>query len=176
MIPNGVDTEKFKPIKHGPHDPVIVIGVGRWTDPVKDHATFKQVEYRLPWAKFKRIQCLPHNDMPEMYNQADCLLSTSLSEGFPNVIAEAMSCGVPCVATDVGDSADIIGNTGILVKPRDVAAMTAGIRQLLEEKNSRPEQAESRSRAARNQIINNYSIESTIKRFNNLYSDIPNNQ
>ena len=114
--------------------------------------------------------------MPEIYNQADCLLSTSLSEGFPNVIAEAMSCGIPCVATDVGDSADIIGNTGIIVKPRDVAAMTAGVRRLLEEKNSRPEQAESRSRAARNQIINNYSIEKTISLFNNLYSGIPNNQ
>lgn len=69
---------------------------------------------------------------PEVvYNAMDVCVSASESESFPNVIAEAMACGVPVVATDVGDSAAIVGLFGVCVAVGDAAAMAAGIDTLL---------------------------------------------
>jgi glycosyltransferase involved in cell wall biosynthesis len=70
------------------------------------------------------------NDMPTVYSALDVLVSTSLSEGFPNVILEAMACGCPCVVTDAGDSALIVGEHGVVVPFRDPAAVVAGVEQL----------------------------------------------
>jgi glycosyltransferase involved in cell wall biosynthesis len=67
-----------------------------------------------------------HYDMLGVYNALDLLTNSSSSEGFSNVIGEAMACGVPCVVTDVGDSALLVGTTGVVVPAPDPSALLAG--------------------------------------------------
>jgi len=73
------------------------------------------------------------NDMELVYPTLDILTLCSIyGEGFPNVLAEAMACGVPCVTTDVGDSAEIVGDSGLIVPTRDPQSLIGGWRSLLE--------------------------------------------
>jgi glycosyltransferase involved in cell wall biosynthesis len=62
----------------------------------------------------------------------DVYVSSSATEAFPNVLGEAMASGVPCVATDVGDSNQLIGKTGSLVPPREPARLSHACLALLE--------------------------------------------
>ena len=106
-----------------------------------------------------------HNVMPGL----DCLVSTSISEGFPNVLGEAMSCGVPCVATDAGDSRCIVGDTGWIVPVADADAVASAIGELLE---ASTDERESRSRRCRNRITTTFEVGRVIERYADLYKDL----
>ena len=76
----------------------------------------------------KKVQLLDQvSDMPTFYQSLDAFLMTSITEGFPNVLVEAMASGLPCVTTDVGDAKYIVEEMGWVVAPRDVAALKAAI-------------------------------------------------
>ena len=80
------------------------------------------------------------HDMPAAYNALDiCCSSSSYGEGTSNAIAEAMACGVPCVVTDVGDSKLIVGETGILVPPRNPKVLSAGFVAMAERLSENPQ-------------------------------------
>jgi glycosyltransferase involved in cell wall biosynthesis len=89
------------------------------------------------------------------------VLSSDAGESFPNVVGEAMACGVPCVVSDSGDAAAIVGDTGVVVPPRDPAALSAGILNILD----RLERSRAAlSSGARDRIERNYSIEQLVTR------------
>lgn len=96
-------------------------------------------------------------------------LSSAFGEGFPNVVGEAMACEIPCVATDVGDSAQIIGDTGVTVAPGDVKAFAEGLKRLLS--LSSYERA-CVGRAARVRISENFELKIIAQRFKELYQDV----
>ena len=104
---------------------------------------------RLTWAGRR-------TDMPSVYCGLDIVASSSsFGEGFPNVVAEAMSCGVPCVVTDVGDSARIVGEVGEVVPPRDAEALAAALNRML----SRTDEDAELRRLARQRIVGKFSMQ-----------------
>ncbi|MDL1963283.1 MAG: glycosyltransferase [Deltaproteobacteria bacterium] len=108
-------------------------------------------------------------DIPHITAALDIASSSSRSEGFPNVIGEAMACGVPCVVTDVGDSAKIVDVTGIVVPPRDPQALADGWRRMIEMG------AEARRKlgiAARKRIQDNYSLSMIAGQYEDLYHKV----
>lgn len=103
----------------------------------------------------------PRGDMPAVYSALDLLASTSYGESFPNVIAEAMACGRPCVVTDVGDSARIVGACGVTVAARDPNAFAAAVEGMLPVLTDR-DTARAMHDAARARIVETYSLETLL--------------
>jgi glycosyltransferase involved in cell wall biosynthesis len=108
-------------------------------------------------------------DIPRLMAALDILALSSLGEGFPNVVGEAMACGIPCVVTDVGDAADVVGETGIVVPPRDPKAMADAWKKLLGLPASK---RQSLGRDARRRVEDSFSIQSVARRYEQLYRDM----
>lgn len=105
-------------------------------------------------------------DMERLMNAFDLYVSASYSEAFPLVIGEAMACGVPCVATDIGDCRDIIDNTGRLVKPGDDAGLMQAMGKLI---CLTAKQRKELGYAARQRIEAYYSLDMISNKYTNLY-------
>jgi glycosyltransferase involved in cell wall biosynthesis len=93
-------------------------------------------------------------------------LSSVFGEGFPNVVAEAMACGVPCVVTDVGDAAAIVANTGLVVPRQSPEALAAA---LLEFVAMNSEERQRLGRLARARVEREFSLERMVSAYEDLY-------
>jgi glycosyltransferase involved in cell wall biosynthesis len=111
----------------------------------------------------------PRTDVARVIAGLDLLVSTSVSEAFPNVVGEAMASGVPCVVTDVGDSALIVGNTGRIVEPSCPEEIAGACQQLLGEST---DDRLRRSTAARQRIASAFDIERTSLRHYELWEEL----
>lgn len=80
-------------------------------------------------ASFRWIASHPH--IEKVYNVFDIATLCSRSEGFGNVLGEAMACGVPCVSTDVGAARELIGETGIVIDDHDPETLASAWARLL---------------------------------------------
>jgi glycosyltransferase involved in cell wall biosynthesis len=165
------------------------IGFVARLDPLKDHETFLKaaalLARRIPDMTFvcvgdgpesyrdalgaranelgiaERVIWEPsRSDIRDVYNAFNILCSASVTEGFPNVVAEAMACGVPCVVTDVGDSVLIVGDTGVVVPVADAYALAEGI-----ERQLRRLEAEGSllRKSARERIVKNFQVERLVE-------------
>jgi len=109
------------------------------------------------------------DDVPRLLAAADIAVSSSAGEGFPNAVGEAMACGVPCVVTDVGDSAFLVGDTGRIVPPADPRALAAACAQL----SALPaQQRRSLGSASRARVSAHFDIALIRRRYHDLYREL----
>jgi glycosyltransferase involved in cell wall biosynthesis len=193
IVPNGIDMEKFKPnptcrmaVRRElgiPEEAIVLAHVAR-LDPMKDHAGFLQAMTQLSdlhallvGAGTDSLTAPPNvhrlgrrSDIPRLLAAADFIVSSSaFGEGFSNALAEGMACGLPPIATDVGDAVIIVGDSGLVIPPRDVAALTDAIRAMVQETH---QQRAARGIAARAHIAGHFSLELAHERFKQVYTDL----
>lgn len=109
------------------------------------------------------------NDVADIMRSLSCFVLPSLGEGISNTILEAMACGLPVIATDVGGNADLVshGETGIIVPVGDVEALASAIVELA----SRPADAAEMGAAGRRKAEQNFSLLSMVAAYQRLYDD-----
>lgn len=130
-------------------------GPADYAEALKQRAAVLGLTSQLIWAG-------PQDDMPAVYSALDIASSSSsYGEGFSNAIAEAMACGLPCVVTDVGDSALIVGDTGIVVPSGDHRALAAEIRRLAKLSS---QQRREMGAACRARVVSEFGIERLLLR------------
>lgn len=111
----------------------------------------------------------PRDDIPELMAALDILACPSSAEAFPNVIGEAMAAGVPCVATDVGDCAYIIGDTGYIVPVGDMDGLASGVESML--KLPRTQKA-ALGKKARARVASKFEIGHVVRRYQDSYESL----
>jgi len=193
LLPNGLDVEEYRPdgrdrvlvrSELGLDATTFAVGVIARADPQKDHATLleaaKLVSARCPHIRFvlvgrntdglprlDRVMALGERpDIPRLLRGMDVVvLSSAYGEGTPNVLAEAMATGVPCVTTDVGDAAVLVEDSGLIISPRNPEELAGAIEILVSE----AEQARSlRGQRARETILRWHSLEHATTKYDEL--------
>jgi glycosyltransferase involved in cell wall biosynthesis len=180
----------------------VLIGLVARFDPQKDHRNFILAAARLhamepdvhfllcgsgvaddnsqltAWIQEAGVSSRCHllglrDDVPRLAAALDIAASASVGEGFPNVIAEAMACGVPPVVTDVGDAAWLVANTGRVVPARDPEALANAWLNLLRMGHDRRQQL---GLAARRRIETSFELSMVTERYQALYTELATGQ
>jgi len=193
VVANGIDVDAFRPDPAArravrldlgiPENAIVLAHVAR-VDAMKDHAAFLAAMAQLPDVSALLVgagtENLPgaHNvirlgrrhDVARLFAAADFVVSSSrFGEGFSNVLGEGMACGLPAIATDVGDAKLILGDTGLVVPPEDPVALAAGIRILASESAAARAERGARARA---HIVENFALAGAVERHVQLYASL----
>ncbi|MEU4211890.1 GT4 family glycosyltransferase PelF [Streptomyces sp. NPDC026206] len=107
-------------------------------------------------------------DIRDAYAAGNVVMLSSISEGFPFTLIEAMSCGRPTVSTDVGGVREAVGDSGLVVPPRDAQSMARAALRLLRDPALRARMGE----AARLRVIEQFTLRQTISAFRDIYHDL----
>ncbi|MFT3913793.1 MAG: glycosyltransferase [Anaeromyxobacteraceae bacterium] len=106
----------------------------------------------------ERVRLLgPRSDVSDVLASLDAAALTSVAEGFPNAVGEAMASGLPCLVTDVGDCAHLVGQSGFVVPPGDPVALRGALLRLA---TLPSQEREALGRAARERVSGLFSVES----------------
>jgi glycosyltransferase involved in cell wall biosynthesis len=193
VVANGIDIDEFRPdpavaqavrTELGiPENAMVLAHVAR-VDPMKDHGSFLAAMMELPDlfallvgagtenlpAAANVLRLGRRQDVARLFAAADFTVSSSgFGEGFSNALAEGMACGLPAIATDVGDAKLILGDTGLVVPPENPRALAAAIRTLARE----PAAARGDRRAkARARIVDNFAMTHAVQRYAGLYASL----
>jgi glycosyltransferase involved in cell wall biosynthesis len=196
FVPYSLARTKIRNSLAVPLDAPLIGMVGRF-DPVKEHQTFVRAAQVLlqtqenahfllagqgcDLANHELVSLIPEDvrkhfhlmavrsDMPQITASLDIANCISIGEGFPNAVGEAMSCGVPCVVTDVGDCLKITGEFGSIVpisNPLELAKAWQNILDLPAEERQKI------AEGSRKRIIEHYSIETVVNRYTDLYKSL----
>lgn len=193
IIPNGVDVARYAPAPQTrgpvreelgiPSEAVVVAHVAR-VDPMKDHEGFLAAMGMMPDVHAlligrgtEQLAGAPNlhrlgnrSDLPRLLAAADAIVSSSaFGEGFSNALAEGMACGLPAIATDVGDGRDIIGDTGFVVPARSPDALADAIRAFADQPAA---QRAALGGRARGRIVENFTLERAVARFGAAYEAV----
>lgn len=191
VIDNGIDVDRYRPDAaareavreaYGIDPSAPLVGVVARVDPMKDYLTFIQALDRLPGvyaiAVGERTDSLPdverlmrlgrRDDVQRLLAACDLVVSSSaFGEGFSNAIAEGMACGLPVVATDVGDNRRLVGDCGRIVAPRDPVALAEAIRDVL------ADDPQALGAKARQRVVERFSVARMVEAFNRLHRGEP---
>lgn len=194
VIPNGFETDRFRPdpaararllALAGWGEDAVIVGLVARVDPMKDHGGFLEAFARTPSALHAvlvgrgtealaippalagRVVALGAcEDVAALMAGFDiACLASRFGEGFPNVLGEAMACGVACVTTDVGDAAVIVGPAGIVVPPGDPASLAEALTRLAAD----PDQRRALGAAGRARVLAEYALPAVAARYAALW-------
>lgn len=181
----------------------VVIGLVARFDPLKDHHTFitaaglvaavnEHVDFVLigkgtthendaltAWIAdaglYGRISLLGERpDVAELLSGLDVFCLSSKSEGFPNVLGEAMAVGLPCVSTDVGEARHLMQDAGLVVPPSDPKALAAALEAIVNEPAGERQRLGDRAREI---VMTNFGLDAVANQYAGLYasSELPGN-
>lgn len=178
-------------------DEHLLIGLIARVDPLKDHLNFiraaSKIAGRYPAARFvlagdgtttdpaiaaellnlglaDRFALVERqDDVPGVMSALDVFCLSSISEGFPNVLGEAMLCGTPCVATDVGDTRLILGDERWLAPPADPERLAECVSRLLDMPAPQRREVGESQRA---RIEHEFNIDAIWRKYLELYQNL----
>lgn len=173
-IPNPIDTELFAPMESKTHARRILFVAQDVNNPMKGMRYLDEAVRMLKGDDRVEVIALgrdiPYIDneeeMVQLYNSVDAFVLPSLSENLPNTIMEAMACGVPCVAFDVGGIPEMIDHkeNGFLARFQNVEDLANGIRYVLN-----PDNHERLGKAAREKVLERYSEKNVAQQYIEVY-------
>ena len=176
-IPNPIDTDLFAPMESKTHARRILFVAQDVNNPMKGMSYLDEAVKMLKGDEKVEVIALGRDipyikneeEMVELYNSVDAFVLPSLSENLPNTIMEAMACGVPCVAFDVGGIPEMIDHkeNGFLARFQNVEDLANGIRYVLS-----PENNERLGKAAREKVLECYSEKIVAQQYIKVYEQI----
>ncbi|MBX9804866.1 MAG: glycosyltransferase [Alphaproteobacteria bacterium] len=188
--PNSFFRQEFRRSLKIPQNALVVGMLGR-VDPMKDHKTFLVAMEHLshinediyclvagkgtddaPWQvtlpRLERLGML--ENAPEFINALDIMvLSSAFGEGFPNVVGEAMACGIPTIVTDVGDAAALVQTPEQIVPPKNVGELIHALKRLLAHST---EERREIGQKSRERILKNFSLPTMRQRYALFYKSL----
>jgi glycosyltransferase involved in cell wall biosynthesis len=151
---------------HRCHPEVHFVLAGREVDPGNPVITRLVAEGKLTGA----VHLLgERRDVPRLTAGLDVATSCSVSEGFPNSVGEAMASAVPCVVTDVGDSALLVGDTGLVVPPGQPDKLAEAWMRIV---RLEPAERQRLGGAARQRILSTFGLDAISRRYQDLYKEL----
>lgn len=195
IIPNGVETDRFKPIARQANPRIKILFIGR----LIPRKGFQRVIQALPLVRqqakvpfevevvgtgaaqeeldglaqilgvsdlIKYVGTIPYDKLEKAYQYADIFVLTSLSEGMPSVILEAMGCGLPIIASDVGGNNEIVkeNKNGFLIQGDDITTLASKLVTLVNDNQLRQRMGQ-----ASRQLALAYDWENIMEQYNQLY-------
>ena len=140
-----------------------IAGAGASLENADVKALFEQ--YQLDAEKVHLLDQI--SDMPAFYQSVDAFLMTSITEGFPNVLVEAMASGLPCISTDVGDAKYIVQDLGSIVPPRNAQVLADAILQYAQKTEA---EKQALKQATRERVEQNFSIATVSRQYMQVWS------